>query len=486
MEHNIGIISNQEIGCELARTLGSKDYTVSLFPDGVEFQNEEEQAQFCAQYHSSMVSVMLDLESLLTSIESPKRIFLAGDQADYADDVLKRMLSHLEAGDILIDLCDVKFPRVVDRAEKVRETGAFYLSSGMLRGDSKIFQGVSILPSGAFQAYDAVRNILMSFSAKMDGDFYCCPYIGPDGSGQYVKMVHDGLTDTLLSIYAEGIAVLRTVLQCDTDELAEILSQWNSGECGSYLLDVLCEVARKYDATTEFPMIDVVLDKADCRPGTRWTIESALSLDVPVPTIYAAATACAFSQMKNERIASSKLVKSIPLRNVDPIVRKSFLLCVQHAVYLASLCAFCQSFALLKKASDHYAWELNLLSIAKAYQGSSFIRSEALFRVIEALERKNNLTNLFTDPYFKSIADRYSMELRDVIKRCVSIGLCASCLCGTVSYLDSYRASVMAFGVNALAWDYIQGDGFERTDRSGLFQGVWDNPDRMLQSTSID
>jgi 6-phosphogluconate dehydrogenase len=162
------------------------------------------------------------------------------------------------------------------------------------------------------------------------------------------------------------------------------------------------------------------------------------------------------------------------------------LLGIQHAVYLASLCAFAQGFALLRKASEHYAWELNLLSIAKAYQGSSLIRSEALFRVIEALERKNNSANLLTDPYFKSIADGYSMELRDVAKRGISIGLSTPCLCGTVHYLDSYRAPVSAAGINTLAWDYILGEGFERTDKSGLYQGDWNHPDRFLQSDSIN
>lgn len=481
MEHNIGIISNQEIGCKLARILGERGYTVSLFPDGVEFQDEEEQSRFCIQYQSPMISVMLDLESLLMSIESPRRIFLVGNHTEYADEQLKHLLSHLEAGDILVDLCDAKFTQVLPRVELVRERGASYLSVGMLMGDSSIFEGITMLPGGAFPAYDAIRNILISLSAKMDGDFYCCPYIGPDGSGQYVKMVHDALSDTILAIYAEAISFIRTVLQCDAVELAEILSQWNSGECGSYLLDVICAVVRKYDEETGNSMLDVVLDSYMCQPGTRWTVESAIALNVPVPTIYASFETCAFSHMKNERMASSKMLKSVSVHGIGPTARKGFLLGIQHAVYLATLSAFSQGFALLKKASDHYAWELNLLSIAKAYQGSSNIRSEAMFRVIDALERKSNLNNLLLDPYFKSMADAYAMELRNVSKRSISIGLPSSCLCGTIQYLDSYRAPVLASGVNALVWDYMTGEGFERNDRAGIFRGVWTSPDNTLR-----
>lgn len=481
MEQNIGIISNQEIGCNLARILEKEGFSVSLFPAGVEFQDDEERSRFCMQYQSSAVSVMLDLESLMMSIESPKRIFLAGNHADYADEQIKHILSHLEAGDILIDLCDVKFTQVLSRVAKVRETGASYLSVGILLGDNAVSNGITLLPGGAFPAYDAVRNILISLSAKMDGDFYCCPYIGPDGSGQYVKMVHDALSDTILTIYAEAISFVRTVLQCDTVELAEILSQWNSGECGSYLLDVLCEIIRKYDEETGSPMIDIALDSYVCQTGTRWTVESALMMNTPVSTLCAAFETCAFSQLKNERVASSKMLKNISVRSIGTTARKGFLLGVQHAVYLATLCAYSQSFALLKKASDYYAWELNLLSIAKAYQGSSNIRSEVLYRVIDAFERKSNLNNLFMDPYFKSVADEYSMELRDVAKRSISIGLPSACLCGSVQYLDNYRTPVLSSGIHTLVWDYMTGEGFERNDRAGIYQGVWTKPDRMLQ-----
>lgn len=486
MNQHVGIISDQEIGCQLARTLEKHEISVSVYPDGVEFQDGTEQALFCNKYNSSLISVMLDMESFLMSLESPRRIFLASDRDSFAEEELKRLIPHLEPGDILIDLCDVKFNRVPRRVREIKEAGAYYLSTGILQGDTNLPSGISLLPGGAFPAYDSVRNVLMVLSAKMDGDFFCCPYIGPDGSGQYVKMVHDGLSHALLEIYAEAVTLTRTVLQCSADELAEIITEWNSAEAGSYLLDVINEVVRKYDGETGAPMLDIVMDMARSSSGAAWMIENAVALSVPVPTVYASLAACSFSQIKNERIASSKLLKRIPLRSVTPLSQKTFLAGMAHAMHLACLCVFAQGFALLKRASDYYAWELNLLSVAKTFQGSSYVRAEALYRVIEAFERKPDLNNLFTDPYFKSIADRYSMELRDVSKRAVSIGFPAPGLSSCVTYLDSYRSNALPAGLSSLVWDYVLDTGFERSDRTGLYHGDWRNPDRKIQCESMD
>ncbi len=480
MSQNLGVLTNREMGCGIAQTLGQKGFSVSLFPEGIEFEDEEERQLFCNRYHSDLVSVMLDTEAFLLSLANPKRIFLAYDQEELSEDILKQLLPHLDVGDIVMDLCDTKYNRVLSRVQQVKETGASYLSVGILQGDRHISEGVSLLPGGGFSAYDSVRDILIALSTKMDGDFFCCPYIGPDGSGQYVKMVHDGLAASLLEIYAETANLVRAVLQCVPEDLAEILSEWNSGESGAYLLDVLCEVVRKHDCETEQAMIDVVLDRLPCGRGAIWMVENALSLSVPVPVITSAVDLCAFSGMQHERVASSKLLKHIPVVTVPNGDRKRFLAHVQHAMYMACLCATVQSFALLKSASDHYAWELNLLSIAKSFQGSSLVRSEMLFRVIEALERKSDLINLFTDPYFKSIADTYSPDLRDISNRVVSLGIPAPCLLSCVSYLDSYRTTALPTGMVALAWDYAIGSGFERNDRSGLYHGEWCHPDRRI------
>ncbi len=480
MNQKGGILSNQEIGCVLAQTLGKNNVTVSLFPEGVEFQDSEEQVMFCNQYNKGNVSVMLDMESFLLSLESPRRIFIVGEGVHFTDDLLRKLIPHLEPGDIIVDLCDAKFTAVLPRVQQVKETGAHYLSTGLLQGGNSISKGFALLPGGSFQAYDAVREILMVLCAKMDGNFFCCPYIGPDGSGQYVKMVHDGLAACLLQIYVESIAMTRTVLGCDSDTLSELLSEWNDRECGSFLLDVLCQVARKYDRETGNPMIDVVMDRMETGNGLHWMLESSLSLSVPTPTVYAAKEMESLSRLKNERVASSKLLKPIPVRALDSLSQKTFLEEIQHTVYLATLCALAQSFALLKKASDYYAWELNLLSIAKAYQGSSYIRSEALFRVIEALNRKSDLNNLFMDPYFKSVAESYSVDLRNFVKRGVSVGLSTPCMHSCINYLDSYRSSVLPVGMATLAWDYVLGSGFARNDRNGAFHGKWQNPDRYL------
>lgn len=486
MNQQVGIISNQEIGCILAQTFGREEVSVSLFPEGVEFHDSEEQVLFCNQYNQGNVSVMLDLEAFLLSLESPKRIFLVGDGEHFTEEILGKIISHLEPGDILVDLCDAKFSAVLPRVQQIKEIGAHYLSTGLLQGDHAIDNGFTLLPGGSFQAYDAVREILMVLCAKMDGNFYCCPYIGPDGSGQYVKMVHDGLAAALLQIYVEAIAMTRTVLGCDSDTLAELLSEWHDRECGSFLLDVLCQVVRKYDPETGKNMIDVVMDRVETGANLNWMLENALSLSVPVPTIYATKEMNAFSRMKNERIASSKLLKPIPVRALDSLSKKAFLEEIQHTVYLATLCALAQSFALLKKASDYYAWELNLLSIAKAYQGSSYVRSEALFRVIEALDRKSDLNNLFMDPYFKSIAENYSVDLRSFVKRGISIGLPVPCFTSCIDYLDSYRALVLPAGTASLVWDFVLGSGFARNDRNGTFHGKWHSPDRYLDTDMLE
>lgn len=482
MNQQVGIISNQEIGCVLAQTLDTNEWTVSLFPAGVEFQDTEEQNAFCNEYNQHNVSVMLDMESFLLSLESPKRIFLVGDDEHFTEDVLRKLVPHLEAGDILVDLCDTAFSSVLAFVQQVKETGAHYLSTGFLQGGESLVKGFALLPGGSFPAYNAVRDILVVLCAKMDGNFYCCPYIGPDGSGQYVKMVHDGLAATLLQIYVEAISMTRSLLGCDNDTLGELLSAWNEQECGSFLLDVLCQVVRKYDRETGKPMFDVALDNIETGSGLQWMLESSLSLSVPTPTMYAAKEMESFSKMKHERIASSKLLKPIPVHALDSLSQKTFMEEIQRTVYLATLCALAQGFALLKRASDHYAWELNLLSIAKAYQGSSYICSEALFRVVEALDRKGDLHNLFMDPYFKSVAETYSVDLRNFAKRGISIGLPTPCIRSCVDYLDSYRAAVLPVGGASLVWDYVLGSGFARNDHNGLFRGKWQNPERYLDT----
>lgn len=486
MKQKVGVLSNQEVGCVLARKLSGEGISVSLCPEGVEFQDSEEQVLFCNQYNRENVSVMLEMESFLLSLESPKRIFLVGEGEHFTEDILRKIVPCLEPGDILIDLCDARFSAVLPRIQQVKDMGAQYLSTGFLQGGESLANGFALLPGGGFQAYDAVRDILIALCAKMDGNFYCCPYIGPDGSGQYVKMVHDGLATCLLQIYVEAIAMTRTLLGCDQDTLSELFSEWNDRECGSFLFDVLCQVVRKYDKETNNAMIDVVLDRMETGNGIHWMLESGLSLAVPMPTIYAAKEMGDFSRLKNERMASSKLLKPIPVRALDSLSQKTFLQEVEHTVYLATLCVLAQGFALLKKASEHYTWELNLHSIAKAYQGSSYIRSEALFRVIEALDRKGDLNNLFMDPYFKSIAENNSADLRSFVKRSISIGLPIPCISSCVGYLDSYRSSVLPVGTASLVWDYVHGSGFARNDQNGTFHGEWQNPNRYLDMEMLE
>ena len=277
------------------------------------------------------------------------------------------------------------------------------------------------MPGGQEDAYKLVEPILTAISAKV-GDDACCTYIGPDGAGHYVKMVHNGIEYGDMQLICEAYQLLKDVLNVSVEELHEIFTEWNNGELDSYLIEITRDIFTKYDAETGKPMVDVILDSAGQKGTGKWTSQSALDLGVPLSIITESVFSRFISAMKEERVAASKVLKGpdAPAFTGD---RKAFIEAVRQALYASKICSYAQGFAQMRAASEEYNWNLKYGSIAMIFRGGCIIRARFLQNIMEAYDRDPGLKNLLLDSYFNGVVDNYQQSWRQVIAEAVTRGI---------------------------------------------------------------
>lgn len=468
-KQQIGVVGLAVMGKNLALNIESRGFTVSVYNRSREktddlISNEAKGKNLVPAY---------SVEEFVQSLERPRKILLMVMAGKPTDDTISQLLPLLEEGDILIDGGNAYFPDTQRRNKELEARGIRFIGTGVSGGEEGALKGPSIMPGGQEDAYRLVEPILTAISAKVNGD-PCCTYIGPDGAGHYVKMVHNGIEYGDMQLICEAYQLLRDVLGLSTQELHEIFSEWNQGELDSYLIEITADIFTKTDPDTGKPMVDVILDKAGQKGTGKWTSQSALDLGVPLSIITESVFARMLSAIKDERVQASKLLKG-PQQVPAAPEKAAFIEAVRKALYASKICSYAQGFAQMRAASDEYDWNLNYGNIAMIFRGGCIIRARFLQNIKEAYDSEPGLKNLLLDSYFKEVVESYQDAWRQVVSVAVSRGIPVPCFASALAYYDSYRSERLPANLLQAQRDYFGAHTFQRVDKEGSFHFHWMN-----------
>jgi 6-phosphogluconate dehydrogenase len=326
------------------------------------------------------------------------------------------------------------------------------------------------MPGGQKEAYDLVEPILTKIAARVDGD-PCCAYIGADGAGHYVKMVHNGIEYGDMQLISEAYYIMKHALGLTAQELHQVFDEWDKGPLNSYLIEITRDIFARKDEETGQPLVEMILDKAGQKGTGKWASQNALDLGISVPTITEAVFARCISAIKDERAAAAR-----SLAGPDPKYkgdRKQFIESIRQALYASKICSYAQGFALMKEAGKEYKWELNFGEIARIWRGGCIIRAQFLHRITEAYQRNPNLANLVLDPFFKDILESSQDQWRHVVGTASQLGLPIPALSSALAYFDSYRHERLPANLIQAQRDYFGAHTYERVDKPGTFHTEW-------------
>src|SRR5699024_1916161 len=378
---------------------------------------------------------------------------------------------YLEKGDILIDGGNTLYEETLRRNEELSEAGIHFIGTGVSGGEEGALNGPSLMPGGQKEAYELVAPIFEAISAKVDGD-PCVTYIGPDGAGHFVKMVHNGIEYGDMQLIGEAYFILKHVLGMEADELSEVFTEWNKGELDSYLIEITADIFKKRDEETGEPLVEKIMDKAGQKGTGKWTSKNALDLGVPLPLITESVFARFISSLKDERVAASKVLSG-PEKVEFEGDRDELIEAVRKALYMSKITSYAQGFAQMRAASEEYGWNLKYGDIAMIWRGGCIIRAHFLQKIKEAFDRDPQLANLMLDPYFKDIVENYQAALREVVSIAVKHGIAVPTFASAIAYYDSYRSEDLSANLGQAQRDYFGAHTYERKDKEGTFHTQW-------------
>ncbi|KVW10551.1 6-phosphogluconate dehydrogenase [Burkholderia cepacia] len=464
----IGVIGLAVMGRNLALNIESRGYAVSVYN-----RSREKTDELIAEFPGRNLVPTYTLEEFVASLETPRRILMMVKAGEATDATIASLKPLLEKGDVLIDGGNTHFTDTIRRNQELAQSGLHFIGTGVSGGEEGALRGPSIMPGGQRDAYDLVEPILKQIAAKAPSDGEpCVAYMGPDGAGHYVKMVHNGIEYGDMQLIAESYSVLKDVAGLTNAELGAVYTEWNQGELDSYLIEITSKIFGKKDEETGKHLVDVILDRAAQKGTGKWTSQNALDLGVPLPLITESVFARVLSSLKTERVAASKILSGPAAAPFDGD-RAAFVEAVRRALYLSKVISYAQGFAQLRTASEEYGWNLDLGTIAKIFRAGCIIRARFLQKITDAYAKDPALANLLLDPYFKDIAANYQASLRDVVVAAVKAGVPVPAFASAVAYFDSYRSERLPANLVQAQRDFFGAHTFERTDKPGSFHANW-------------
>ncbi|SDM26845.1 NADP-dependent phosphogluconate dehydrogenase [Sediminibacillus halophilus] len=468
-KQQIGVIGLAVMGKNLALNIESRGYSVSVFNRSYEktedFLNNEAKGKNFVGSET--------IEEFVASLEKPRKILLMVKAGAATDATIESLKPHLDDGDILIDGGNTFFKDTIRRNKELAESGLHFIGTGVSGGEEGALKGPSIMPGGQKEAFDKVQPILEAIAAKVDGE-PCTTYIGPDGAGHYVKMVHNGIEYGDMQLISEAYFILKHVLGLSAEELHEVFADWNKGELDSYLIEITADIFTKMDEETGKPLVDMILDTAGQKGTGKWTSQSALDLGVPLPIITESVFSRFISAMKEERVKASKVLSGPEMAKESfDGDKKELIEAVRKALYMSKICSYAQGFAQMRSASEEYDWNLRYGDIAMIFRGGCIIRAQFLQKIKEAYDREPGLTNLLLDPYFKDIVENYQSSLREVLAIAIKRGIPVPAFSSALAYYDSYRTEKLPANLLQAQRDYFGAHTYQRLDKEGIFHTEW-------------
>ena len=424
-------------------------------------------------------------EELVAQLKKPRRLMLMVQAGAAVDKVIESLLPLLDPGDIIIDGGNSNYQDTIRRTKELTDKGLLYIGTGVSGGEEGALKGPSIMPGGNPQAWPHLKDIFQAIAAKVDDGSPCCEWVGDNGAGHYVKMVHNGIEYGDMQMICEAYDVLRHVLGMEPAEMSEVFAEWNKGELDSYLIEITAEILAKTDEESGKPMIDLILDAAGQKGTGKWTGIDALQLGAVATAITEAVYARSLSALKEERVAASALLKG-PQPTAFSGDRQAFIEDVRRALYASKICSYAQGFQLLAMAAEEYAWNLNYGSIALMWRGGCIIRAQFLGRIKEAFDADAHLANVLLAPYFQEAIAQSQTSWRRVVATAIEHGVPVPAFGAALSYYDGYRTAQLPANLLQAQRDYFGAHTYERVDkkRGEFFHTNWTGRGGDTASTS--
>ncbi|MDQ6653801.1 MAG: NADP-dependent phosphogluconate dehydrogenase [Acidobacteriota bacterium] len=458
---SIGLIGLGVMGQNLALNIERNGYSIAVYD-----RESPVLDAFIARESGKHIIGAHSPEEFIRALERPRKIILlvkAGDPVDWTINLIKPFL---EKGDILIDGGNSHFKDTERREQELKATGLFMIGSGTSGGEKGALLGPSLMPGGDADAYDNIRPIWEAIAAKVP-DGPCVTYVGPGGSGHFVKMVHNGIEYGDMELIAETYGVMRHGLGMEVEELADVFDEWNLGNLESYLIEITATILRVKDEETGKPLIDLVLDKAGQKGTGKWTSQIALDFGTAIPTIDAAITARNISAQKSGRVEAGKQLSGPAVQSFSGN-KKEMVAAIHDALYASKVCSYAQGMNLIKAGSEEFAWKINLSEIARIWQGGCIIRAKFLGRIKEAYLRDPRLPNLLLDEEFKSQISQAQSSWRTVVSTAIQRGVPVMAMSASLGYFDMYRSANLPLNLTQAQRDFFGSHTYERVDKPEL------------------
>jgi 6-phosphogluconate dehydrogenase len=461
-----GIIGMAVMGQNLALNVESKGFPVAVF-NRTTARTEEFVA---GPAKGKNVVGAKTIEEFVDALKRPRKLMIMVKAGGPVDQVIDEFLPHLDKGDVIIDGGNSFFQDTIRRNKELEKKGFLFIGTGVSGGEEGALHGPSIMPGGQKEAYDLVEPILTKIAAQVEGE-PCCTYLGPNGAGHYVKMVHNGIEYGDMQLIAEAYFIMKHSLNLMAKQLHDVFAEWNEGELNSYLVEITRDIFARKDEETGQPLVELILDKAGQKGTGKWTSQSALDLGVAAPTIAEAVFARCISAVKEERVAASKILKGPSTTYGGD--SKDFIESIRQALYASKICSYAQGFALLREAGKEYGWEFKFGDVAKIWRGGCIIRAQFLHRITEAYERDPKLANLMLDPFFKEVLESAQERWRHVVASAAHLGYPIPAFSSALAYFDSYRRERLPANLIQAQRDYFGAHTYQRTDKDGTFHTEW-------------
>jgi 6-phosphogluconate dehydrogenase len=464
---DIGLIGLAVMGENLVLNMESKGFSVAVFNRTVEVTEK-----FAAgRAKGKNIKPTRAMKEFVGALKRPRKAMIMVKAGSPVDAVINQLVPLLEKGDVIIDGGNSLFTDTQRRCKDLEARGFHFVGCGVSGGEEGALKGPSLMPGGSRESYEIIAPIFRKIAAQVDGE-PCCRYMGPDGAGHYVKMVHNGIEYGDMQLICEAYAILKEVAGMDAPQLADTFAAWNKGELNSYLIEITAHIFRKIDPETGKPLVDVILDKAGQKGTGIWTLQSAIQQSVVISTINAAVEARVISSRKEERVAASKILPQ-PKPKKFTGERAQLVDAVRHALYASKIVSYAQGMELLGAASNQYKWNLNFGDIATIWRGGCIIRALFLNRIVEAYQRDPALHNLLLDSYFTDIIAQTQDNWRVAVSTAVEYGVAVPAFGASLSYFDSYRQTRLPSNLLQAQRDFFGAHTYERVDKPGTFHTEW-------------
>ncbi|MEO5768973.1 MAG: decarboxylating NADP(+)-dependent phosphogluconate dehydrogenase [Polyangia bacterium] len=465
---DIGLIGLAVMGENLVLNMESRGFTVAVYNRTVEkvvnFVNGRAKGKKIIGAH--------DLPGLVQSLKSPRRVMLMVKAGNPVDDLIEQLVPLLSKGDIIIDGGNSHFPDTIRRTKYLEDKGLLFIGTGVSGGEEGALLGPSIMPGGSAAAWPHIKPIFQAIAAKVEDGTPCCDWVGDNGAGHFVKMVHNGIEYGDMQLICESYQIMKELLGMSADEMHEVFKVWNTGDLDSYLIEITRDILAFKDEDGQ-PLVDKILDTAGQKGTGKWTSVAALDSGIPLTLISEAVWARCLSAMKDQRVEASKVLRGpTPKFTGD---RKAFLDDMAHALYASKIISYAQGYDLMKAAAGEFKWNLNYGGIALLWRGGCIIRSRFLAKIKDAYDTQPNLTSLLLADFFKDRIEAAQQAWRRVVATAISNGIWIPAHATALNYFDGFRNGRLPANLLQAQRDYFGAHMFERLDRprGQFFHNNW-------------